>query len=129
MRLYDPQIIVIVILHEYASSNTSILSAFFLPVWLSLCTHCTHGYRVCSLWNSAVSSIDWHSSVSRCFGLLVGFFYPWIGALAAGGLSLQMACGLIVRIRIKDSIIQCVPAMFYLLLCAWLAKKLLGVPV
>ena len=63
------------------------------------------------------------------FGLLVGFFYPWIGALAAGGLSLQMACGLIVRIRIKDSIIQCVPAMFYLLLCAWLSKQLIGVPV
>ena len=62
-------------------------------------------------------------------GLLVGFFYPWIGALAAGGLSLQMACGLIVRIRIKDSIIQCLPAMFYLLLCAWLAKQFLGVPV
>ncbi len=63
------------------------------------------------------------------FGLLVGFFYPWVGALSAGGLSLQMACGLIVRIRIKDSLIQCAPAMFYLVLCAWLAKQLIGVPV
>ena len=62
-------------------------------------------------------------------GLLVGFYYPWIGALAAGGLSLQMTCGLIVRIRIKDSIIQCVPATFYLVLCAWLAKQLIDVPV
>ena len=62
-------------------------------------------------------------------GLLVGFYYPWIGALAAVGLSLQMACGLIVRFRIKDSIIQCAPATFYLVLCAWLAIQLIDVPV
>jgi hypothetical protein len=62
-------------------------------------------------------------------GLLVGFCYPWIGALAAGGLSLQMACGLIVRIRIKDSIIECAPAAFYLVLCASLAKQLIDLPV
>ena len=58
-------------------------------------------------------------------GLLVGFALPMIGGLAAGGLSLQMACGLGVRIRLGDPWLQCVPAAFYMLLCGWIATQLL----
>lgn len=58
-------------------------------------------------------------------GLLVGLFVPWIGGMAAAGLSLQMACGLGARISIKDTWLQCLPAIFYMLLCGWIAIQLL----
>ncbi|MFP4157455.1 MAG: DoxX family protein [Opitutales bacterium] len=58
-------------------------------------------------------------------GLLIGFVSPLIGGLAAGGLSLQMACGLGVRVRLRDPWLQCVPAALYMLLCGWIATQLL----
>lgn len=59
------------------------------------------------------------------FGLVVGFFIPSLGGIAAGGLALQMACGLGVRIKIGDPWYMCLPAVTYMLLCGWLAVKLL----
>ena len=58
-------------------------------------------------------------------GLLVGLFVPVIGGLAAAGLSLQMACGLGVRIRIGDAWFRCLPAIIYMLVCGWIATQLL----
>lgn len=58
-------------------------------------------------------------------GLLVGFVLPVIGGLAAGGLSLQMACGLGVRVRIRDPWLHCMPAALYMILCGWIATQLL----
>ncbi len=58
-------------------------------------------------------------------GLFLGFLLPWAGGIAAGGLALQMACGLGVRIKIGDPWYLCLPAATYLLLCAWLAVRLL----
>jgi hypothetical protein len=58
-------------------------------------------------------------------GLLAGLWQPVVGGIAAAGLSLQMACGLAVRIRIRDSLLQCLPAAAYMLLCGWLAAELL----
>ena len=52
--------------------------------------------------------------VLGALGLIVGQWIPWIGFLAAGGLSLLMLCGLFVRIRIKDSLLQTLPAVVYL---------------
>ncbi len=43
-------------------------------------------------------------------GVLLGFRYAAIGALAAGGLALMMALGLIVRLRIHDAPRLMVPA-------------------
>lgn len=43
-------------------------------------------------------------------GLFLGFFYSAIGALAAGGLTLMMCLGLIVRLRIHDAPRLMVPA-------------------
>jgi len=54
-------------------------------------------------------------------GLLVGLTIPLLGSLAAAGISLQMACGLIVRIKIGDNWWQCIPATIFMLLCGWLA--------
>ena len=58
-------------------------------------------------------------------GLLIGIFMPWVGGMAAAGLSLQMACGLGVRVEIGDTWLQCLPAIFYMLLCEWVAIQLL----
>jgi uncharacterized membrane protein YkgB len=49
-------------------------------------------------------------------GLIVGLWFPKLGALAAIGLTLQMLVGITVRIRIEDSFFQCLPAAFYLFL-------------
>jgi hypothetical protein len=58
-------------------------------------------------------------------GLVIGLYIPWLGGIAACGLTLQMACGLVVRIRIKDAWYLCIPAGSYMLLCGWLAIRLL----
>jgi hypothetical protein len=55
-------------------------------------------------------------------GLTIGVLgVPVIGFLAAIGLSLQMALGVGVRIKIRDSLLQCMPAFFYFCLNAWIA--------
>ena len=53
-------------------------------------------------------------------GLIAGFWLPWIGQAAAGGLALMMLVTLGVRIRIGDSLVQMLPALAYLGLNAWL---------
>jgi uncharacterized membrane protein YkgB len=53
-------------------------------------------------------------------GLLAGMSQPWMGRAAAGGLALMMLVAVLVRIRIKDSLPQTVPALFYLVLNAYL---------
>ncbi|MFT4901845.1 MAG: hypothetical protein ACI81V_001122 [Lentimonas sp.] len=58
-------------------------------------------------------------------GLLAGLVLPWLGGIAAAGLSLQMACGLGVRAKIHDNWRQCLPATVYMFLCGWLATQLL----
>ena len=63
--------------------------------------------------------------VVAAIGLLIGLHSPGIGVFSASGLSLQMACGLAVRIRIRDSFFQSLPACAYMILCAWLALSLL----
>lgn len=54
-------------------------------------------------------------------GLVVGFAVPLVGQLAAAGLALLMFLGVLLRIRIKDSIAQTLPAIFYFALNAYLA--------
>lgn len=52
--------------------------------------------------------------VLGALGLIVGQWIPWVGFLAAIGLSLLMACGVFVRIRIRDSLFQTLPAVVFL---------------
>ncbi len=55
-------------------------------------------------------------------GLALGLFgYTAVGFLAAVGLSLQMFSGWIVRLRIRDTLMQCLPALFYMGLNAFIA--------
>ena len=53
-------------------------------------------------------------------GLLVGFKVHWLGQAAAGGLALLMLLAVGVRIKIKDSPLQTLPAFAYLVLNAYL---------
>jgi len=53
-------------------------------------------------------------------GLLVGLYQPLIGILAAAGFTIQMLLALWVRRSINDSAIQCLPALLYMSLNAWL---------
>lgn len=59
----------------------------------------------------------------QCFagiGLLAGMSQPWMGQLAAGGLALMMLIAVIVRIQIKDTPLQTIPAVIYLALNTYL---------
>ncbi len=58
--------------------------------------------------------------VCAALGLFVGLRQPWLGRAAAAGLVLMMLVAVGVRIRIKDSLLQTVPALLYLLLNAYL---------
>lgn len=53
-------------------------------------------------------------------GLLAGMSLPWMGQAAAGGLALMMLLAVVVRFQIKDSLLQTMPALFYLILNAYL---------
>jgi hypothetical protein len=66
--------------------------------------------------------------LAGALGLTLGLFglVP-VGFLAATGLSLQMALGVIVRLRIRDSLLQCFPAFFYFCLSGYVAFLFYGV--
>lgn len=52
--------------------------------------------------------------LAGALGLTLGLFgLPLVGFLAAAGLSVQMALGVGVRLRIRDSWLQCLPAFIY----------------
>lgn len=53
-------------------------------------------------------------------GLLAGMSQPWMGQAAAGGLALMMLLAVVVRFQIKDNLLQTLPALFYLVLNAYL---------
>ena len=53
-------------------------------------------------------------------GLLLGFVYNPLWSVASLGLALLMLCGLAVRIRSKDSLWVSLPALFYMVLNAYI---------
>lgn len=56
-------------------------------------------------------------------GLLLGFAYPRLGRAAAGSLALMMLLAVGVRIGIKATLIETLPALFYTVLNAYLCAK------
>jgi len=60
-------------------------------------------------------------------GLIAGLWIAPLGAAAALGLVLLMAMGLVVRKRLRDAVIQMVPAGGYLILNAYLGYAFLNV--
>lgn len=59
-------------------------------------------------------------------GLIVGLWVPWIALVASGGLAVMMFLGVCVRVKIRDSLIQTLPALFYCALNGWLFIRLLA---
>lgn len=57
-------------------------------------------------------------------GLLVGIFIPFIGFFAAAGLSILMAFGVAVRIKIGDKIIAILPAFILSLINGFISFTL-----
>lgn len=53
-------------------------------------------------------------------GLLVGLFYKPVLLLSSGGLALLMFLGLLTRIKKKDSFLVSLPALFFMLLNAYI---------
>ena len=53
-------------------------------------------------------------------GLLVGLKITSILLISSGGLALLMFFGVVVRIKVKDSILVSLPAAFYMLLNAYI---------
>jgi len=58
-------------------------------------------------------------------GLIIGFKYPPILLFSSLGLSLLMMAGLLVRIRLKDSLWASFPALFFMLLNAYIFFRMI----
>ena len=67
-------------------------------------------------WGPLIGALQLSASV----GLLAGLSQPWMGRAAAAGLAMMMLTGVCVRIKIKDSLLQTLPALFYMALNAYL---------
>ena len=52
--------------------------------------------------------------------LFLGYVSPLIGLMAAGGLTIQMLLGFMVRLKIKDSIILSLPSFVFMILNGYL---------
>lgn len=56
-------------------------------------------------------------------GLIAGFLFPAIGLLSATGFTVMMLVAFIVRIKIKDSILQSLPSIIFMLINGWLTVE------
>jgi len=59
-------------------------------------------------------------------GLLVGLAVPEVMLVAAGGLTLLMLLGVITRIRVRDSLLESLPAWIVLAINAFIAVSAWG---
>ena len=58
--------------------------------------------------------------IGGALGLLVGLYLNSILIVSSGGLALLMCLGVLVRLKIKDSLWVSLPALFYLLLNSYI---------
>jgi hypothetical protein len=65
---------------------------------------------------AAFRKITGYLQICGSLGLALGFYYSIFTIISSLGLSLLMLLGVITRIRIKDSILQTSPALFFFLL-------------
>jgi hypothetical protein len=54
-------------------------------------------------------------------GLMGGIWFPILGKAGAAGLALMMFVGILVRIKIRDSLLKTMPAVLYFLVNTYLA--------
>jgi hypothetical protein len=66
--------------------------------------------------------------VLGALGLIVGQFWPPLLPLSAGGLALLMFPGVAVRIRVRDSLAQTLPALMLMCVNLFIAWVALGHP-
>ena len=66
--------------------------------------------------------------VLGAIGLLVGYLFLPLSILSAGGLSVLMLLGLGVRVKVRDSIQEMLPAVFLLLVNAFIVIQASGWP-
>ena len=57
-------------------------------------------------------------------GLLLGLYNYKLSIISSGGLALLMFCGIIVRIKIRDSFLLTLPALLYFLLNLYIFLKI-----
>jgi len=53
--------------------------------------------------------------VLGALGLLVGYFAPFLVIVASGGLALLMVLGVATRVRVRDSLLEMLPAIVLML--------------
>jgi hypothetical protein len=53
-------------------------------------------------------------------GLIAGLIMPGVGLLTAAGFTAMMFVAFMVRIKIKDSILQAMPSIIFMLINGWL---------
>jgi len=58
--------------------------------------------------------------IAGAAGILVGYQVPILGFLATLGLAILMAAGVVLRLRLKDQLLDIVPAAFFMFLAAWI---------
>jgi hypothetical protein len=54
-------------------------------------------------------------------GLLLGLAAPLFGVFSAGGIAVMMLVAFAVRLKIKDSMIQSLPSIIFMMMNLWLA--------
>jgi hypothetical protein len=54
-------------------------------------------------------------------GLIVGLAVPVIGGLASGGLALMMLAAFIIRLKVRDGVIESAPSLIFLAINTWLS--------
>jgi hypothetical protein len=59
-------------------------------------------------------------------GLLGGYLVPAVRLLSVGGLALLMFCGCVLRLKIRDSVLQILPALTLMILNLWVLFRLLS---
>lgn len=64
--------------------------------------------------------------VAGAAGLLAGYLIPALSVLSACGLSVLMLLGLAVRVKVRDSFFEMIPATVLLLLNAFIAIQAFG---
>lgn len=64
--------------------------------------------------------------VLGALGLLAGYLIPTLSVLSAGGLSVLMLLGLGVRVKVRDPLLEMVPALFLLVVNTFIAIQASG---
>ena len=58
--------------------------------------------------------------ICGALGVIAGLWFPLLGKAGAGGLAVMMFVGILVRIKIRDSLLKTMPAVLYFLVNTYL---------